>query len=794
MKKIKAIIMILFICFFFVSNRLEAWDNEQTHPDLSRIAAWNSVLGAQDYLKNIGFTKGLDETVNGKKIIKWLQAGAELEDAGSLLDIVTNKGRFNNHFHNPLKSWSSAGLNDYLIVPNPFPPFTPIIYPVYGESSLLWAQDGTKQESFPGGDWSWKKIREHYYTALTGRDFIGAEVALNKEKRDEYFAMTFRGLGHQIHLIQDASVPAHVRNDAHPLDSLIGGFEAWAKANPSIINSFASNSIFPNVSLNVSYSGLVPITHLIDTEQYNEGVIPDTSLTWGISEYTNSNFVSDDTIFTEKFSQGDPHYFPYPKYNTQCYETFEVDIQPNKKQTYLKKKDNCQGEPVEHFVTVGPLFKYLNFNWNIQRLTLKLDAATHKDYASKLIPRAVGYSAGLLDYFFRGQLDIIPAQNGLKVKNISTETMSSYTDSSGATIGSISIYYDDFNYDRHLLASYELSNPLAPNEETTVISFTPPSDNIASGKYIVIFRGKLGNEEEAVIGKVTSPLQIYYVSTRNGVDKIYKMGVDGSNPTVVYDNQNPNLYIGKLALSPDGNYLAFAAETDVTDPTDSTIYLLDLTNNSLRVLTNGDWPDWSPDGEKIVFERESGQHLPTANTEIFVIEIETGIETQLTNVEGSSYSGLPSWSPDGSIIAYTRFNSPQEPNCWNLYNIYLMDSSGNPIGSLTCQTEGSYIDVAPSWSPDSQEIAFTRQMFAGQYYQLYKVNIDTKTVMKLTDSTGADYDEFTPDWSPEGNTIAIGSGRDGDFDIWLVDPNRGGYLTNLTNSNTEFDGLPAFGK
>lgn len=81
----------------------------------------------------------------------------------------------------------------------------------------------------------------------------------------------------------------------------------------------------------------------------------------------------------------------------------------------------------------------------------------------------------------------------------------------------------------------------------------------------------------------------------------------------------------------------------------------------------------------------------------------------------------------------------------------------------------------------------------GRSYQLYKVNIATQMVTKLTDSPGTGYDEFTPDWSLDGKTIAISSQRDGDFDIWLVDSNGGGYLNNLTNSNTEYDGLPVFG-
>ncbi|MBI4688991.1 MAG: PD40 domain-containing protein [Nitrospirae bacterium] len=81
------------------------------------------------------------------------------------------------------------------------------------------------------------------------------------------------------------------------------------------------------------------------------------------------------------------------------------------------------------------------------------------------------------------------------------------------------------------------------------------------------------------------------------------------------------------------------------------------------------------------------------------------------------------------------------------------------------------------------------------YYQLYKVNVNTGTITKLTDSDGTNYDETTTSsWSPDGSTIAISSSKDGDYDIWLVDPDGGGYLKNLTDSNAEYDIQPSFEK
>lgn len=520
MKKIFSCFTI-FISFVFYQN-VSAWDNDVTHKDLSRFASENSVLDKNkgDYLKKLGFEGGLKEEFKWNGVTKivsdWFTEGAFLEDAGSNWDILTNKGRFNNHFHNPLKSWSEAGLNDYLIIPNPYPPFIPYTYSVFGKSPVIWAQDSTYQASFREGNWSWQKIREYYYIALTGKDFTGTIIAPTKEKRDEHFAKTFRGLGHQIHLIQDMAQPAHVRNDAHPLDGMgiVEGLETWAKRNPDKVNSFLATPVFPQVSLNVSPDGLVPITQFIDTKQYKNDTRPSTSLTWGLSEYTNSNFVSDDTIFTESLPTSHRHYFPYPRYSISCYELYDEYVSPDKKRTYLRKK--CDGETVGHFAAAGPLFKYLNSFPLIQRLTLKLDSATYKDYSENLIPRAVGYSAGLLNYFFRGEIKV-KAQSvfevgkmtklQMKIKNVTTtqEAMG---------IGDLSLVcsYDSESNGKIYVTAAETLAVIALNYDDVIdaeFNFTEeqqiPIGASNSVKCTIAFQGNLGMEQNAVIGKTFAP-------------------------------------------------------------------------------------------------------------------------------------------------------------------------------------------------------------------------------------------------------------------------------------------------
>lgn len=422
-----------------------------------------------------------------------------------------------------------------------------------------------------------------------------------------------------------------------------------------------------------------------------------------------------------------------------------------------------------------------------------MDSRVYEDYARQLLPRAVGYSAGLLNYFFRGQLKVIPILGGIQIQNTSTEIMGSYIDPTGSSIGNISVYYDNTFSNRQLLASYNLQAPLAPGG-TIDIPFIAPTDNILTGKYIIVFRGKLGEEEGAVIGKVTAPLQVFYRADVNGVEKIYRIGIDGLNKTVVFDNTDPNTVIDQMAVSPDQTKLAFTHGTNLS--------LLTLATGEITPLTgdNRANPGWSPDGTRIVFDRGLSRTLPSLpKNALFIRDLATGTETQLTPLpdatgETFGFASQPAWSPDGSLIAYSlRVDDPKPPGCVNDFIIALVDLMGQPQGGLTCDGSSAFTDKSPTWSPDGQEVIFSRQQPAQGLAHLYKVPRIGGAPAKLTDAVGNMQIEFNPAWSPDGDWIAVASTRDGDFDIWLVDPNTGAYFRNLTSDNPATDGNPAFG-
>lgn len=511
-----AIISLLVFIINSRNSEIFGWDNQITHKDLSQYAADNSVLSKGDCLKRLGFNAGLSEKFlwNNKvqSALLWLREGAYKEDVGTNAEGAFSMARYNNHFHNPLKPWDSAGLNDVCA----------------GGSSILWAQNGPWQTGYPEGDWSWKKARDSFYAALTGKNDSG---------RQADFAQTFKALGHQMHLTQDMSVPAHTRNDMHPLDSFTGFnifsgdyyFETWAKKYSGVVNGYASSPVFPAVDLTIARNGLAPISQFIDTDQYT-GSNPSTSRSWGLSEYTNSNFASDDTIFTETLDSSNVHYFPFPRDNAQCYHSISENLSGNKKRIYLKR--TCDGEPMNHFAAQPVWAKFLVSPFYV------LDAAVHRDYAQKLIPRAVGYSAALINYFFRGDIDIVPDDAygaGFMIVNNTDEDMN----------GTFELWYDNNNAERLKAWSgdMQIGKSSSGKNKSGNIDVNAPPDAKEPDKYTLVFSGKLGAEEHAVAGKNVELTDdyLFLVNAANGKTNSFEIKIEGNQYQLILSSKKPKI-------------------------------------------------------------------------------------------------------------------------------------------------------------------------------------------------------------------------------------------------------------
>jgi len=121
-----------------------------------------------------------------------------------------------------------------------------------------------------------------------------------------------------------------------------------------------------------------------------------------------------------------------------------------------------------------------------------------------LIPRAVGYSAGLINYFFRGvgKVDLVPNPqdpNGYMLQNNGEEPL----------IGTFYLFYDDQNDNRWLQQTWPINGGIPAHGQVAVAGFSPPTDPNhlpkTPGQYLLVFKGKMGQEGDEPSVSNTNP-------------------------------------------------------------------------------------------------------------------------------------------------------------------------------------------------------------------------------------------------------------------------------------------------
>jgi Tol biopolymer transport system component len=156
------------------------------------------------------------------------------------------------------------------------------------------------------------------------------------------------------------------------------------------------------------------------------------------------------------------------------------------------------------------------------------------------------------------------------------------------------------------------------------------------------------------------------------------------------------------------------------------------------------WPTWSPDGTMIAY---------TSNAEdvfqdIWVMNADGSDQTRLTVNE--AFDAFPEWSPNGTKIAFTSDRDEVD-------DIWVMGADGSDPVRLTT---GQGVDERPDWSPDGARIAFSRGR------NIWAMNADGTDLTKLTDTRRP---KFAPAFSPNGNRIAFNLlARDGRVGVWAM--------------------------
>ena len=164
---------------------------------------------------------------------------------------------------------------------------------------------------------------------------------------------------------------------------------------------------------------------------------------------------------------------------------------------------------------------------------------------------------------------------------------------------------------------------------------------------------------------------ILFTRQVNGQLDLWRMRADGSEEQRVADT--PELQEGGAFYMPDSETILFRAwkradESKTNKPME--IYTVKHDGTQLRQLTHDNGVNWAPypapDNKHFTFAKM----LPPHNFEIFLMNIETGEQQQLTF--SKAFDGFPSFSPDGKTIS---FSSSRHERGKRRLSLFMMDVS-----------------------------------------------------------------------------------------------------------------------
>jgi Tol biopolymer transport system component len=265
---------------------------------------------------------------------------------------------------------------------------------------------------------------------------------------------------------------------------------------------------------------------------------------------------------------------------------------------------------------------------------------------------------------------------------------------------------------------------------------------------------------------------VYILSGPNGI-------VDPLTPTAAGQHRHP-------AWSPDLKQMAYARWETANN---EKIFIDDLTVPGPQADRVGphasnvrdDRPSWSPDGTRIAYESEvtdgSGQ------MDILVANLETNVTINLTSSPGL-IEGKPAWSPDGKTIYYSRRGLPPSTD-----DDILMEASDNSSAFPSFVVNSATAEYQPALSPDGKELCFTRGAFGTAAADVYKVASSGQgPQVDISDTNAGAYNCA---WSPDGEQIAFVEGLFTSGALKVKNSDDTGIATLLTPDVAQhFDGNP----
>jgi tricorn protease len=234
---------------------------------------------------------------------------------------------------------------------------------------------------------------------------------------------------------------------------------------------------------------------------------------------------------------------------------------------------------------------------------------------------------------------------------------------------------------------------------------------------------------------------VYFLSDRNGSVSLFEYDSKTKRVQQVLDNHG--LDLKTLSAGPGGLVYEQFGSLHLYDPSSRQDQVVSVSIHGELAALEPHLAGVPPDAvENIAVSPTGVRIVAEARGDIFTLPAEKGDIRNLTKTPGSAERD-PSWSPDGKSIAYFSDASGE-------YQLYIRDQDGlSPPKVIDLGPNPAFFS-APHWSPDSKRIAFT-----DKHLRIWYVDVAGGKPVKIDTGLRGGFGATTQiSWSPDSQWIA----------------------------------------